>query len=496
MGIPDEGMRAEQVASALAQMRRDDPPIHGGRVLAYVYDAGHSEAKEAGLAALSDFGEVNALDPTTFPSVARIENDLVGWGLDLMRASDGAAGVITSGGTESCILAVLAAREHWRAHGGKGQPSIIVADTVHPAFHKAAHLLGLRVRTIPVDRASLRLTAEAVSASLAESTDDVALVVASAPSYAHGVVDEIPGIAATAAANGVPCHVDACIGGFSLAYSRMAGDGVPEIDFAVPGVMSIAFDLHKYGFSPKGASLLLFHDAGYRSGVYYAFSSWPGYPVVNTTLQSTKSAGPMAAAWAVAHSLGHEGYMVATRRAREATQAIIDAVEGIPGLRVLGVPDTSLIALTGDEDGGIDPFRLADGMRRRGWTLQPQPSMGDLPRTVHLTVQPVSLDSIDMFIADLRSCTDEIRGLPWIDVSDDLEAAFADLPDLTSDAGLPEEMGPVHALIDALPPEVRNPALSAIFSALFTARRSWEHPRPGQHAAGPMLSFARKGTPP
>jgi glutamate/tyrosine decarboxylase-like PLP-dependent enzyme len=251
----------------------------------------------------------------------------------------------------------------------------------------------------------------------------------------------------------------------------MAGDVVPEIDFKVPGVTSIAFDLHKYGFSPKGASLLLFRDADYRSGIYYAFSSWPGYPVVNTTLQSTKSAGPMAAAWAVAHALGHEGYIDAVRRARQATQAVVEAVSDIPGLCVLGVPDTSLIALTGSKQDGIDPFRLADAMRRRGWTLQPQPSMGDLPRTVHLTMQPVSLDTIGAFIADLASAADEIRGLPWMDVSSDLEAAFADLPDLTSGGGLPDEMAPVHALIDALPPEVRDPALSAIFSALFTAHR-------------------------
>lgn len=471
MGIPHDGMPGEAIATALAEMRRHDPPVHGGRVLAYVYDSGSQAAASAGLEALRAFGEVNALDPTTFPSVARIENDLVGWGLDLMRAPDGAAGVVTSGGTESCILAVLAARERWCRDGGVGEPAMIVADTVHPAFHKAAHLLGVRVDTIPVDRTSMRLTAQSVAASLADSNGDISLVVASAPSYAHGVVDEVPGIAAAAADRGIPCHVDACIGGFSLAYARMAGEAVPEMDFAVPGVTSIAFDLHKYGFSPKGASLLLFRDTDYRSGTYYAFSSWPGYPVVNTTLQSTKSAGPMAAAWAVAHALGHEGYIDAVGRAREATQAIIASVGAIPGLRVLGVPDTSLVALAGIENGDIDPFRLADAMRRRGWTLQPQPSMGDLPRTVHLTVQPVSLESIDAFVADLRASAEEIRGLPWMDVSSDLEAAFASLPDLTSGDGLPDEMAPVHALIDALPPEVRDPALSAIFSALFTARR-------------------------
>ena len=471
MSIPSDGMSATEIASALTGIRRQDPPVRGGHVLAYVYDAGVASAATAGLEALSAFAEVNALDPTTFPSVARIENDLVGWGLDLLQAPDDAAGVVTSGGTESCILAVLAARERWRRQGGSGVPVLVVADTVHPAFHKAAHLLGLDVRTVPVDRHSLRLTAEAVRTTLDASRGDVALVVASAPSYAHGVVDEVTGIAEVAAERGVPCHVDACIGGFTLAYARLGGESVPAMDFAVDGVTSIALDLHKYGFSPKGASLLLFRDADLRSGTYYAFSTWPGYPVVNTTLQSTKSAGPMAAAWAVGHALGHEGFIDAVRRAREATRRMAAAVEAIPGLRIVGEPDSTLLALAGEGEEPVDPFRLADDMRARGWTLQPQPSLGDLPRTLHLTVQPVSLDSVEAFTRDLAEAAAEVRSLPWIDVSADLEAAFANLPDLTSGGPLPAEMAGVHALIDALPPEIRDPALTAIFSALFTARR-------------------------
>lgn len=472
MAVPHEGMPASEIVAALSDLRADDPPVHGGRVLAYVYDAGVAEAASAGLEALGAFAEVNALDPTTFPSVARIENDLVGWGLDLMQAPAGAAGVLTSGGTESCILAVLAAREAWRRRGGEGIPVLLVADTVHPAFHKAAHLLGLSVQTLPVDRSSLRLTADSVRSALDASQGDVALVVASAPSYAHGVVDDVSGISAAAAAHGVPCHVDACIGGFTLAYARIGGETPPEMDFAVEGVTSIALDLHKYGFSPKGASLLLFRDADLRSGTYYAFSAWPGYPVVNTTLQSTKSAGPMAAAWAVAHALGQQGFVDAVRRAREATLLISRAVDDIEGLRVVAEPDSTLLAITGEGDEPVDPFRLADAMRRRGWTLQPQPSLGDLPRTLHLTMQPVSLDSVDRLIADLAAAASEVRALPWIDVSGNLEAAFADLPDLTSGDPLPADMAGVHALIDALPPEIRDPALLGIFSALFTARRN------------------------
>lgn len=471
MTVPDRGMTPEQVRSRLVDMRASDPPVHGGRVLAYVYDAGDEPATASALEALAAFGEVNALDPTTFPSVARIENDLVGWGLDLMRAPADAAGLVTSGGTESCIVAVLAARETWRATHAEGWPTMLVADTVHPAFHKAAHLLGLRVRTIPVDRDSYRLTSESVNAALDEIGDDAALVVVSAPSYAHGVIDDVAGIAAAARDHGVPCHVDSCIGGITLAYARLDGEDVVTMDFVVEGVSSMSMDLHKYGFAPKGASLLLFRDATYRQSAFFAFSAWPGYPVVNTTLQSTKSAGPMAAAWAVSHVLGNEGFAHAVRRARQATLAIAAAVSDIPGLGVVAEPDSTLVAFRGVGDAPIDPFRLADRMRVRGWVLQPQPSLGDLPRTVHLTVQPVSLDTIGEFAADLVAAAAEAAQLPWTDASADLEAAFAAVPDLTSGDGLPLETADLHALIDALPAEVRDQALMAIFSALFTARR-------------------------
>lgn len=472
MPMSEQGQGPREIAAALEAMRADDPPVRGGRVMAYVYDCGDETAARSGLDALAEFGEVNALDPTTFPSVARLENDLVGWGLDLMRAPRGGAGLVSSGGTESCILAVLAARERWRQDHGAGTPTLIVADTVHPAFRKAAHLLGLAVHAVPVDRTSLRLTGESVRAALDELGDEAALVVASAPSYAHGVIDEVAAIADAAATRSVPCHVDSCIGGITLAYARLAGEAVAEIDFAIPGVTSLSMDLHKYGFAPKGVSLLLFRDVAYRQGTYFAFSEWPGYPIVNTTLQSTKPAGPMAAAWAVAHALGHAGFADAVRRSREATIRLAEIVAGVPGIRVAAAPDATLVAVCADDTDPIDPFRLADAMRARGWILQPQPSMGDLPRTVHLTVQPVSLETIEAFATDLRDAADDVRGLPMIDVSGDLDAAFASLPDLTSGDPLPAEMAGVHALIDALPPEIRDPALSAIFAGLFTAHRS------------------------
>lgn len=488
-----DGRPAEEVAAEARAIRSDDAPVHGGRVLAYVYDSGVPGLAEAARSALASFGEVNALDPTVFPSVRRMENDLVGWGLDLLGGGAGSCGAVTSGGTESCILAVLAAREHWRGRGGTGTPSLIMPVTAHAAFVKAAHLLGVRVVTLPVDPGTMRVRPEDVRDALDAEGSAAALVVASAPSYAHGVVDPVAEIAALAADRGVPCHSDACIGGLVLPYLRRQGRAVPDFDLSVPGVRSLSVDLHKYGYAPKGASLLLFSDAEYRRGTYFTYSSWPGYPVVNTTLQSTKSAGPMAAAWTVLQMLGDTGFDSAAARAIAATDRIVAAVDGIDGLRVATAPDTTLVAVVadGDEDaGGIDPFVLTDRMKARGWIIQPQPSCGDLPRTVHLTVQPTSLDTADEFVADLAAAAAECRALPWAQADPGLLAAAADLDAATLDddtvsallafAGLsgegsgrlPEDAAPIQALIEALPADLRNRLLAGFFSVLFTARRA------------------------
>ena len=468
MSLPESALSPADVAAQLAELRRDDPPVHGGRVMAYVYDAGREDAGRAGREALAAFGEVNALDPLTFPSVARLENDLVAWALDLVRGAPDAVGTVTSGGSETCILAVLAAREAWRTRGRSGRATIIVAETAHPAFIKAAHLLDMDVHVVPVERESMRLTSAAVASAIREVGDSAALVVVSAPTYPQGVVDDIESIASLSQDAGIACHVDGCIGGVVLGVARRMGLEVPAFDLSVPGVSSFGLDLHKYGFSPKGVSILLFADTTYRSGTYFAYSAWPGYPLVNTTLQSTKPAAPMAAAWATLAVLGTAGLDRAVTEALQATRHLADGIAGIPGIRVVGHPDATLIALTGDD---VDPFRIADYMRERDWVLQPQPSLGDLPRTLHLTVQPVSLATVELFLTDLRAATEAAARDDWASAPEDLEAAFADLPDLTSGAGLPPRMAEVHALIDGLPSNVRDPALGAIFGALFTSRR-------------------------
>src|SRR6478735_3063628 len=288
----------------LRELQAADLPVHGGRTLAYVYDSGLAEVDSVGREAVAAYAGSNGLDPTAFPSLLRMENDLVGFYAGLVDAPDTVVGTITSGGTESCLLAVQSARD---SRPDVDRPRMVVPSTVHAAFLKAAHYFGVEAVVVPVG-ADFRADPAAMLAAVDADPERTVLVVVSAPSYAHGVVDPVAEIAPAAAARGIRCHVDACIGGWVLPYAARIGRDVVPWTFAVEGVTSISVDLHKYGYAPKGTSLLLHRTPAHRRPQYFAYADWPGYTMLNSTMQSTKSGGPLSGAWAVVQSLGDAGY--------------------------------------------------------------------------------------------------------------------------------------------------------------------------------------------
>ncbi len=293
MRIPPRGASREQVLSRLEAFRAGDMPWRDGRTWAYVYDPGR-EAESLIKEAYASYLSENALDPTVFPSALRMENEIVAMAATHLAGDASVVGNFTSGGTESILLAVKAAREWARAERPElDEPEIVLPETAHAAFHKACHYLGVRAVPAAVDAASFRADPDAMRAAISPRT---ILLVGSAVSYAHGVVDPIPEIARLAQERGLLCHVDACIGGFLLPYFRRLGGDHPDFDFRVPGVTSISLDLHKYAFAAKGASTILYRDAALRRHQLWACSSWSGYTLINATVQSTKSAGPVAGA--------------------------------------------------------------------------------------------------------------------------------------------------------------------------------------------------------
>jgi len=464
------------VLARLWELQRGDLPTHGGSTLAYVYDSGLAEADEVGREALALYGSTNGLDPTVIPSLRKLENDLVGWAARLLQGTT-AVGTVTSGGTESILLAVQAARD---ASPDIGSPSMVLPSTAHAAFHKAAHYFGVRAVVVDVDPETFRARPD----DMATACDDTTvLVVASAPSYAHGVMDPVPAVAAVAAERGIRCHVDACIGGWVLPYLRLDGVDVPAFDFAVPGVTSISVDLHKYAYTPKGASILLHRDAALRRAQFFAHADWPGYTMLNSTMQSTKSGAPVAAAWAVVQHIGDDGYRRLARTSYDAALRLADAVAAIDGLSVLAAPSTTLVALRSDER--ADVFTLADEMATLGWFVQPQLSFRDQAASLHLTVSAATAGRLDELVQALETATQAAQAVGPVRVPAELvaaageldpatldDAAFAGLLSLAGLAGtatsgtLPDRMAPVNALLDVAPPRLREALLIAFLDRL------------------------------
>lgn len=481
------------VLERLRTYRSHDAPTHGGSVLSYVYDSGLAELDELAAQAAQLALPVNGLDPTTFPSVALMESDLVSFGRTILHGP-GAVGSVTSGGTESCLLAVKAARDRWwarTAQGGgalgsagageagqpEGHPRIVLPSSAHAAFHKAAGYLGLDLDVVPVDP----VTGVPVAADLVSRLSaDTALVVVSAPSYPHGVLDPVAEVAAAASERGIPCHVDACIGGLVLPFWEPAGGPAPgPWDFRVPGVSSISADLHKFGYAPKGASLLLFADPELDLLRYFALTDWPGYPVVNPTVLGSRSATSLAAAWAVMTALGPGGYTDLTRRIVTATREVARCVGEIAGLRVLGDPAGPLLAVVTDEavlEGDrVHPHLWAAAAAERGFVLQGQPALPQadgtlIPRSTHLTITPATASVLPELTGVLRESADAVRGAR-VELPADLP-----VPDPAVLAAGARESGDldltqVLALIEALPRETTAGLLSQ-FLAAFTAPRA------------------------
>lgn len=482
-----------EIRAQLDALRAGDLPIDTGRTLAYVFASGMSDLDRAAAEAVGAFATTNGLDPTAFPSILTMENDLVGFAAPLLDAPDSVVGTVTSGGTESCLLAVQAARDGAALAPG-ARASIVVPDTVHAAFLKAAHYFGVEARVVPTGP-DFRADAAAMAAAVDETT---VLLVASAPSYAHGVVDPVPEIAAIAAAHGIRCHVDACIGGWVLPWASRLGRDVAPWTFAVDGVTSISVDLHKYGYAPKGTSLLLHRTPALRRPQLFAWAAWPGYTMLNSTMQSTRSGGPVAGAWTVVRTLGVDGYLRLAGQALEATDRIVAGVASIEGLDVVAAPDSTLVALRVGP--AADPFTVCDEMALRGWYVQPQLSYGKHAATIHLSVQAATLAGVDDFLAALQQSVGAAVAAGPVQVDPGVAAFVAALDPATlgdddfdgllaaaglvgeaADGGLalPERMAEVNALLDHASPALREAVLISFLDRLSRPTAGLRTPRAG-----------------
>ena len=476
MQLPKKGLPQEAIFERLAAFRQNDIKWQDGRTYGYIFDPG-AAVMEVGKAAYNEFLSENGLDFTVFQSLLHLERDLAAFGARHLRGDGQVVGNFTSGGTESIILAVKAARDCYReSHPQIDAPEMILPATAHAAFHKAAHYLGVKAVTVSVDPQTFRADVDKVKTAITANT---IMIVGSAPSYAHGVVDPIAELAAFAEEKGLWMHTDACMGGFLLPYFRRLGEPVPDFDFSVPGVTSISVDLHKYAYTPKGASLVLYRNKTYRRHQIFACSRWIGYTIVNNSVQSSKSGGPMAAAWAVLNHVGDEGYLEIARQKLTAVKKIAAGIGSIDGLRLLTRPDMSLISFTSDE---VNVFHIIDEMNQRGWYIQPSLSFDNSPAHIHLSISASNVGWEDELLANLAECVEIARHLPEGElvgfVKQSLEGmdlatiSEADIMNLMAAAGvsegvLPGRMADINGVLDALPAHVRETVLTTFVNDMF-----------------------------
>ena len=407
MVLPADGVPANEIFDRLDELKRHDVKWRDGRAFTLAYNAG-PEVLAVAEEAYRRFSSENALNTDAFPSLRHIQADVVDIVGDWLQAGPAGAGYMTSGGTESILMAVKAARERGRAERDISRPNVVLPTSAHAAFEKGCYYFGLESRRVPVLpdwRADVDAMAQAID-------DNTVLVVASAPQFPQGVVDPVPQIAALAAQRNINCHVDACMGGVTLTYLerlglKRSGTDVPPWNFSVDGVTSMSIDLHKYGYTAKGASVIMHRTKQLRSHQTFVTDNWLGGVYGSSGVLGTKSGGAMAAAWAVLHHLGDEGYLRVTAAARRACLELAAGIQATGQLRLLAAPDTTLFAVVANAPDQLDVFAVADAMWRRGWYMDRQGP----PNSLHFTVNAIHDGLIPQVIADLSECLAEVQAV-------------------------------------------------------------------------------------
>jgi len=396
--FPSQPTSADQILDSITEMQKGDADWRHGRLFSLIYHA-ESDLEEVTKAAYMSCFSLNALSHGAFPSLARMEGDIVGMTADLL-GSPGAPGSLTSGGSESNFLALKTARD--RARDVMPQikaPEVIVPWSGHPSLSKAAGYLGIKVV-----RAELDSDQRAVVASVVKSiTPNTILIVASAPSWPHGEVDPVAELARLALSRNLMLHVDACVGGFVLPFARRLGRPVPDFDLSVDGVTSISADLHKFGYSSKGASVILYKTHEIYAFQPFDFEDWTGGNYTVSTVLGSRPGGAVAAAWATLRYLGLPGYLELTRRCLAATQGFMDAVTAVEGFYVEGHPQYNLFAF-GSRD--LDIRAVYVGLEEAGWHPLLQ---GNPPSSLHLTITPSHDRAVGEFGRDLQEVANRVR---------------------------------------------------------------------------------------
>jgi sphinganine-1-phosphate aldolase len=398
--LPEKSEDWEHLRARLTAFGSDDVDWRNKRSAVYVFHPGEdvmNVAKEA----YALYQSENALGPAAFPSLRRMEEEVIGIALGLLHGPEGGTGNMTSGGTESIMLATKSCRDAAAAKGiDVHGANLVVPRTAHLAFDKAAHYLGLEIRRVDVTGEFL-----ADPEAMRAATDDRTLMmVGSAPCFPYGLVDPIPALAEITRERDIWLHVDACVGGYLNPFAEMEGIELPEWDFRVDGVCTISADLHKYGYAAKGASTILHRSAEQHAYQLFQGDDWPAGAMTTPTVAGTRPGGAIASAWAVLHYLGVEGYREKVQVVTDTRARMMAAIDATPGLQTLGDPVLGLFAY-GSDDPSLPIFAVWGELKKRGWFT----GLVTEPRGIHLMLSPSHAEVADTYLADLAEAVGTVR---------------------------------------------------------------------------------------
>lgn len=397
--FPEKGIEKEALIQQLKNLKADDADWRSGRNFAYVYFAGDEVLNTVKEAYDLYFSE-NALNPTAFPSLRKMESEVIAMCADLLGSDGNVTGSMTSGGTESILMAVKTARTWGLKEKSITAPEIILPSTAHPAFHKACYYFNLKPVVVEVG-SDFKAIPEKMEAAISDNT---VMLVGSAPSYPQGVIDPIQPISNLALKHNLLCHVDACVGGLFLPFLKTLYPQFSAFDFALPGVTSISADIHKYGYAAKGASVVLYKNAALRKHQFYVYTEWSGGIYGSPAIAGTRPGGAIAGAWAALNYIGFEGYVDLVKRTLAIREKLREAIEDIPELHIFGKPEMSIICLGSDQ---LDIYEIGDELSVMGWLIDRQQN----PSSLHLTLTVAHEKSIDQFVFDLRTAVKKAKAL-------------------------------------------------------------------------------------
>ena len=403
--IPKKALKHADILEQMRGFSDSDVNYRDSRTWSLVYhlDDQHTEFLKQ---AYGMYFSENALNPMAFKSLKRFETDIINMTAQMLSGDKKAVGTLTSGGTESCLLPVLTYRDLARAKRKLPfTPEMIAPESIHVAWSKAAQYFGVKIRYAPLKQ-DFRVDVEAVRKMINRRT---ILLVGSAPSYPHGVIDPIEELGKVAQQYDLPLHVDSCLGGFLLPFIEKNDGSIPPFDFRIPGVTSISADVHKYGFAAKGASTVVYRDMKYMKHQFFIHQDWPGGVFASPALLGTRPGGSFAAAWAAIHALGEDGYCANAQKIMEITRELQSGITNIDGLAILGQPEMSVFAYHSTDD-EVNIFAVGDQMESRGWQIDRL----QRPEGLHVMVVPGHARITIEYLSDLKDSVETVRSNPGL----------------------------------------------------------------------------------